>query len=917
MFQLFNSITRFALVALFFTVSVSATITYQPDIAGVNGLTAVDKVSWTDSKGWTRSAYFAKGSSSIAMADGYITRFEYNTAAATTITLNEPSSGGDLSGLCYTVNHNSYNLEGNGGWTIQKEQGSNFSLSTPIQGPSHLIYHVSFLQKGDDGSKQYKVTLNWSFYEGCDYFVYSITYDCMGQTFGDDSRSPYSEFDWDGDGQTTGTPITGMSFGTAKVFMASALSTTNPGNSSWTYTQANTIPYVWEWLDSPSRECGYVQTQTQTQNKGGGGDWIQGTTGTVMPENWRIPYQMNCYQGYWGNRITWGVEYASLAPFHSWTLAIMLDQKSDNGVDNLIKETERIHNGTITFTAGTNGGTVVTMGHKGAGDTTTVTYSPAGFNHTLRTFEITAPSGNQARFNFNLSSGTFQSPTFVVHNWTAAQPPVTVTKNGVAQASGTGYYASVDDPNNLLFITMIGSLTGNNDILLAGQFDPTVPGSATGVSAVTLTPGVNRITWTDEATVTGETYSIYRSTSAITAFTGTPIKTGLASGVTGFNDTLDATGTFFYAVQAVSMYGVPGTTVAAGVNATASGLVSEDKTACAAPTDLAIAVGNMKITLTWKHAANADLAGFRVYRGVATGALSLYATTGIADIFNDTVVTDGTKYYYQVASIDNETTPNESQKTAEVSATARSATSGGLSFFTDAKNLIKTKWNGPGVFTIDTSGVAYEGKRCIKYAYSLSSYWDGFGTRCLATDVTGTTALRIAGKGPTGTYVLITLISGNGGTLGRAAHYDFTPNWTLSDLPLTEFAQGSADTLFDMTKLTEIRFDVYTGAASGTGTIYLDNIIFMGASPNVAINSFKSDGIIRGLALTAKNDGLISTNVYSLNGMLISRRVQQVKTGMSVICNPKQEAVYSNLRRGTYIIRLKGAGISYDAKFIR
>jgi hypothetical protein len=35
-------------------------ITFQADVAGVNGFNTVDKISWTDSRGLVREACFAK-----------------------------------------------------------------------------------------------------------------------------------------------------------------------------------------------------------------------------------------------------------------------------------------------------------------------------------------------------------------------------------------------------------------------------------------------------------------------------------------------------------------------------------------------------------------------------------------------------------------------------------------------------------------------------------------------------------------------------------------------------------------------------------------------------------------------------------------------------------------------------------------
>jgi hypothetical protein len=250
--------------------------------------------------------------------------------------------------------------------------------------------------------------------------------------------------------------------------MVPALNATNPVNSAWTFNKANLIPYVWEWVNSPSRECGLVQTQTWRQHKGGGGEWIQGSSGTTMPDNWRLAYQMNGYQGYWGHRITWAVDYGFLgtaagkAPRPGWTVAVMLDQKSDSGVAKLIQETEKIQTtGGVAFTAVQ--GTVVTSGPKASGDSVVANYAPAGFNHVYRCWEFTPDAANIARFNFNVPAGSYHSPVFALENYTGSALPTTVSKNGT-DLTGTDYFASLDQTNHRLWITIIGTINGNNMI---------------------------------------------------------------------------------------------------------------------------------------------------------------------------------------------------------------------------------------------------------------------------------------------------------------------------------------------------------------------------------------------------------------------------------------------------------------------
>jgi hypothetical protein len=288
--------------------TVFGAITFTPDVADINGFAAVDKITWTDSKGWAREAYFAKDLAANAKSKGYITRYVWKADAATTVTCNEPGPSGQLSGFCFTTDHNAAQ------WSCQKTEGFNFTQSVLFSGTNHLIYRVKFNQYGTNRlatSPSYVITVDWVFCEGLDYFLYAITYDCSASpnnTFDDDTRSPYSEFDWDGNGSTGGN-ISGFAFGTRRKFVTNNM-------ASWTYTDSAYVPFVQEWIDATDRECGYVQTQANNQHVGGGGDWVydQWTsyTGTALPENWRLPYQMNSYQGYTTNRLTWGLPYGCL-----------------------------------------------------------------------------------------------------------------------------------------------------------------------------------------------------------------------------------------------------------------------------------------------------------------------------------------------------------------------------------------------------------------------------------------------------------------------------------------------------------------------------------------------------------------------------------------------------------------------------
>ncbi|MFD1715376.1 pectinesterase family protein [Amnibacterium flavum] len=81
-----------------------------------------------------------------------------------------------------------------------------------------------------------------------------------------------------------------------------------------------------------------------------------------------------------------------------------------------------------------------------------------------------------------------------------------------------------------------------------------------------------------------------------------------------------------------------------------------DVTAPAAPAGITATAGDASATLTWTASADADLAGYRVYRSVGTsvtpGVATLVATLGAVSSFTDTGLTNNTTYSYAVKSFD-------------------------------------------------------------------------------------------------------------------------------------------------------------------------------------------------------------------------------------------------------------------------
>ncbi|MBU0677368.1 MAG: glycoside hydrolase family 26 protein [Verrucomicrobia bacterium] len=426
-----------------------------------------DIVSWSDSIGSNRTVCMVQsdGVSSNDYVGGFITRYVYSDGAAEVDareTQHIPQSGfGQL------VNH--YNAAG-GNVSRSKTHGTNGQNSIVFQGPHHLIWRMELDQYAEDthGNGTFHPTYDYMFRSGDDYIVYAITFDTTGQTLGifsNDTRSPYCEIDWDGTGNF-GDGITGFEYGKDKKFIC-----TNVSSGVWTYTQTNTVPYVWEWKDDVDLEIGYVQTLTYAQHNGGGPVY-HGSSGSSLPPAWQLAYQMNSYSSYADNKLTWGLPegavdggYGSSAYYQNYTLALMLAPRSRGGVTNLIAETETIHS-SVSFTA--NDGRIETQGREGVACPNTFTYSPAGYDHVYRTWRASMSASNTAALNLDLSSGSLRNPTFSLRHFQGAQAPISVEWNAAPLTADTDYFASVDDVRDILYLTVDGTFTSSNTITVQG-----------------------------------------------------------------------------------------------------------------------------------------------------------------------------------------------------------------------------------------------------------------------------------------------------------------------------------------------------------------------------------------------------------------------------------------------------------------
>ena len=107
--------------------------------------------------------------------------------------------------------------------------------------------------------------------------------------------------------------------------------------------------------------------------------------------------------------------------------------------------------------------------------------------------------------------------------------------------------------------------------------------------------------------------------------------------------------------------------------------IPPDVTPPAAPTGLAAVAGNAQVSLTWNANSEPDLAGYNVYRNTTSPVpTSGTPVNGAALVtspnYNDTGVTNGTPYYYNVTAVD--TSGNQSTASNEANATPQGPSTG-------------------------------------------------------------------------------------------------------------------------------------------------------------------------------------------------------------------------------------------------
>jgi hypothetical protein len=487
-------------------VTFASAITVAGATLNTNGC---DNITWTDGTSKPRNMCVVTATGNASFGGGYVTQLVYNDGAGA-VTCNESGSGSDLSGFGHMANHGG----GAPGWVTSKADGVKAGSTTTFlfKGKNHVIYRTDMDMYGDHlwnstGKKgTWHVRWDYMVRTGTTYIVDSISYDFSSQAkgyWGNDTRSPYSEFNWSGTGagNTLSEPIDGIEYAirdnAANTYIFKTKGS-SPFSGGYTFnTKGNGIPYAIEWKNTPDREMAYVSTLDVMQAAAGGGYMGNGLTiggtGTSMPQNWTINYQLNGYQGYSGNKFTWQLPYnamggstadatkniAATDQFDDWTYArkwtgyptvgftllVLLDKYSTDGARKLVAEVATIH-GLPSGALSAATGTVVTAGVMDLQSKAAFALKPSGYNHLYHLWEVET-AGNQADVTLALGSAVLPVQTFAFRKFTGTS--ATVTLNGTALVEDTDMFTSIDSAGQTLYVTFNKIFNGSVQIKVQGS----------------------------------------------------------------------------------------------------------------------------------------------------------------------------------------------------------------------------------------------------------------------------------------------------------------------------------------------------------------------------------------------------------------------------------------------------------------
>ncbi|WP_157823998.1 hypothetical protein [Melittangium boletus] len=446
-----------------------------------------DVYRWLDAQGEQRTAVLTRNNAMDPGGShgGMLRQFRYRVGQQERVSTGTGASSGPgwvWNGWGYLVSHG-----GNGSVSTSSNITGNYRQV--FVGRHHALHE--FTWNLPIGGVPVKTTVHWFFSTGHDHPVYAVTFDSSaagsgGLSVSSDSRTPYGDIAWDGDG--TQAWVDGVKWGDKRRFFSRDEPLT--AQSKWDYTQLNVVPYAAAWSRSADAEMGMVQTLDWLQHNTGG-TWFHNNWGHVsenraesdvfgswmMPPNWNWPYQLCQYemsdtQPTRSKRLAWGLMYGAVGspsyygygyesvgvshPYQSYSVFMVMGRQSGGVVDAQVSEVEHLLGTQLSASLGS----VVTQGPGGVGRTDSVNYAVAGYNSTYGVHEFQAASGGAFSVTLNAAAGALQNPTFLIRGMDAL--PTSLSLDGVPLTADLDYFASFDSSTRRVWLTLHRTWSGSH-----------------------------------------------------------------------------------------------------------------------------------------------------------------------------------------------------------------------------------------------------------------------------------------------------------------------------------------------------------------------------------------------------------------------------------------------------------------------
>jgi len=367
-------------------------------------------------------------------------------------------------------------------------------------------------------------TVQWFFADGRSDPIFAICQDARltPGNVGADTRSPYGDMAYDGDG--IHAYVGGASYGDTYKFVTLASGPEEvTAASGWKDTEHNTIPYAMQWAN-PSQvdaEMGHVATVPISVYDQGSDSrnypskdprTISRPSGPMLgDEDWAfqiLNYQFSGSTPITSKRLAWGSNFGRVGGFNDYgdypnttanitnysqhvtdPVGVSLTGQRASGMLLAYSvfvvfgaHTGGYTNGTVgkqviqmqnvaAATLSTVTGTVATNGSAGIGNATNtmITYSPIGYNPTYSAWEITAMTNTVNAILVPAANEPLDHPVFIIDNYTSTRLPTNIAVGSGMTNAGVNYFASVDTTNQQLWITINRLATNALNLLVSSS----------------------------------------------------------------------------------------------------------------------------------------------------------------------------------------------------------------------------------------------------------------------------------------------------------------------------------------------------------------------------------------------------------------------------------------------------------------